>query len=60
MTDLRPEVADLGPAETKLRPGKADLKSKEVYSRTGKANLKLDYERGDFDRKQKKICQVES
>ena len=44
MTDLRPEVADLGPGKAKSRPGKADLKSKEVYLRTGKAILRLDYE----------------
>ena len=59
MTDLRPEVADLGPGMAKSRPGKADLKSKEVYSRTGKAILRLDYEPwrdGTFDRKQKKIA----
>ena len=58
MTDLRPEVADLGPGEAISRPGKADLKSKEVYLRTGKAILRLDYEpcrEGTYDRKQKKI-----
>ena len=34
MTDLRPEVADLGPGDAISRPGKADLKS----------ILRLDYE----------------
>ena len=61
MTDLRPEVANLGSGEAISRPGKADLKSKEVYSRTGNAILRLDYEPlrdGTFDRKQKKNCPV--
>ena len=63
MTDLRPEVADLGSGMDTSRPGKAYLKSKEAYLRTGKAILRLDYEprrEGTYDRKQKKLPCVES
>ena len=59
MTDLRPEVANLGSGEAISRPGKADLKSKEAYLRTGKAILRLDYEprrEGTYDRKKKTLC----
>ena len=56
MTDLRPEVADLGPRKANLRPGKAELKSEVADLRTGKANLRLDYEGGDYDRKQNRIA----
>ena len=56
MTDLRPEVADLGPRKDNLRTGKAELKSEVADLRTGKANLRLDYEGGDYDRKQNKIA----
>ena len=55
MTDLRPEVADLGPRKANLRPGKAENKPEVADLRTGKANLRLDYEGGDYDRKQNKI-----